>query len=183
MIVFNGGLTINQVDRLKNYDYTLYRKVPWNKIWIPGANTFDYVPKELYGNRVSEINKYVSNDVFKKQYMFLARHLVTALDFCRNWENKNYIMVCDIPEEILNDYIGVGDYYDDCRIEYRLPRCFITPDTIIDFLYFEVYNEEQISKFREKYDEYLDIKIDDDDKARELMLEKNLKFNRDKKIY
>lgn len=90
-------------------------------------------------------------------------------------------MVCNLSENILDNYVGVGDY-DDYRIEYRLPRAFVTPDKIRDFLYFEPYNPEQMETFKKLYADYYMIKPDEDEKARKLMLEKKLEFNRYKKF-
>ena len=98
------------------------------------------------------------------------------MEFCNNVEKKNYIMLCDIDEAVLKQYIGVGNY-DDYRIEYRLPRRFINLDKIIEFLYFEPYDEVQIAEFRKKYGDYMEIPLKEDEEAKRLMLKKNFVFN------
>ena len=176
MIVFNGGLTIEQVRKFEKEEPVIYDKVPYPKAYASRENTFDYVPKELYSAPIEEFKKYIAEDVYKQQYVFLARYLKTAMEFCNNTMKKNYIMVCDIDEDILNQYIGVGNY-DDYRIEYRLPRRFIDLDKIIEFLYFEPYDEIQIADFRKKYSDYMVIPSREDEEAKKLMFKKNLVFN------
>lgn len=176
MIVFNGGLTIEQVRKFEKEEPVIYDKVPYQKAHASRKNTFDYVPRELYSVPIEEFKKYIAEDVYKQQYVFLARYLKTAMEFCNNSKKKNYIMVCDITEEILNKYIGVGNY-DDYRIEYRLPRRFIDLNKIIDFLYYEPCDEMQIAEFRKKYSDYMTIPTREDEEAKRLMLKKNLTFN------
>lgn len=81
-------------------------------------------------------------------------------------------MVCNIDENILNQYIGVGNYID-YRIEYRLPRRFINSDNIIEFLYFEPYNRDQMKLFEEKYTSLYYIDKKEDENAKKLIRQKN----------
>lgn len=181
MLVFNGGLTIDQVEKLKNGDQIIYDKVPTKFAHAQRNNTFDYVPKELYDAPVHVFKRYISEDCYYKQYIFLAKYLYATFQFCRNSQKKNYIMVCDIDEKILNQFVGVGDYLDgDYRIEYRLPRKFITPDMIKEFLFFEPYDDIQMKDFYEKYKDFYYIDNNEKEVAHEFVLQKKLKFNRDK---
>ena len=179
MLVFNGGLTIEQVEKLKNGYAIIYDKVPYKRAYATSKNTFEYVPKELYGAPMHIFRRYISEDCYSKQYIFLARYLSSTFEFCINREKKNYIMVCDIEEEIINKYIGVGKYRD-YRIEYRLPRVYITPDKIKEFLYFEPYTESQMAEFRERYKEYYADGIEEEMYAKKLILERKLEFNSDR---
>lgn len=176
MLVFNGGLTIEQVEKLKNGEFVIYNKVPYKLAGAKRKNTFDYAPKELYSAPSHIFKRYVSEDCYNKQYIFFARAIVTSLDFCVNCQQRNYIIVCDIAKEILENYIGVGNY-DDYRIEYRLPRVYVTPDTIKDVLYFEPYDEEQLLEIRQKYKDYFYVDPAENQKAKQLILERNLEFN------
>lgn len=176
MLVFNGGLTIEQVEKLKNDEPIIYDKIPYEWACAKRKNTFDYTPKELYSAPIEVFKRYIAEDVYRQQYIFLARCLKTTLQFCVNSKKRNYIMVCDLDEDILNNYIGVGNY-DDYRIEYRLPRRFITSDSIKEFLFFEPYDDEQMACFRKKYNEYYDVKADEDEVAKKLMKLKGLEFN------
>ena len=88
-------------------------------------------------------------------------------------------MICDIEEDILNKYVGVGNY-DDYRIEYRLPRKFVISKNIIDFLYFEPYDDQQMANFKKKYADLYEIPPEEDKKAKTLILEKKLQFNGDR---
>ena len=182
MLVFSGGFTSEQVEKLKCGDHYIYDKVPIKYSQAVAKNTFDYVPKELYGMPLHIFKRYIAEDVYIKQYIFFARYLSASLEFCINCEKKNYIMVCDIDEKILDNYIGVGKYATDYRREYRLPRSFVTSDNIVEFLYFEPYDKSQILEFKEKYKEHYNISSDEDRKAKQLMLERNLKFNEYKVI-
>ena len=176
MIVFNGGLTIEQVKKFENEDFVIYDKIPYTKACASRKNTFDYVPKELYSAPKKKKKKYIAEDVYKQQYVFLARYLKTAMEFCNNTKKKNYIMVCDIDDFILNQYVGIGNY-DDYRIEYRLPRRFIESDKIIEFLYYEPYDETQIAEFKKKYRDYMVIPAKEEEEAMQLIRRKNLVFN------
>ena len=180
MLVFHGGFTLEQVKKLKNNDYYIYEKIPYEFAYANRENTFDYIPKELYGKELEEQQKYVSENEYINQYIFLARSLEASLDYCSNSRKRNYVVIFDIEEEILNQYIGVGKY-ERYRIEYKLPRKFIMPENIIDVLFFEPYDTEQMDEFERKYQNYYWIKLDEDENARKLILEKNLQFNTSKK--
>jgi len=176
MLVFHGGLTIEQVDKMKNGISVIYDKIPYKRACAGSENTFNYVPKELYSAPLHIFKRYISENVYSKQYIFFAKYLKASLGFCVNGEKKNYIMVCEIPEEILDSYIGVGNY-DDYRIEYRVPREVITPDRIKEFLFFKPYDREQMMELRQKYPEHYDIPKYEDEMARNLMKIKRLEFN------
>lgn len=181
MLVFHGGLTIQQVEKLKNGDPVIYDKVPYERAYAPGRNTFDYVPIELYKKPIEEFRKYISEDCYAKQYIYFAKYLYACFDFCINCQKMNYIMVCDIAEDILNNYIGVGDYcHGDYRIEYRLPRKIITPKMIQEFLFFEPYNKIQMREFYEKYKDHYRVPKEESENAMKLIRQKGLHFNRDK---
>ena len=45
MIVFHGGFTKEQVEKLKNNEPIIYEKIPYKEARAGGKNTFDYVPK------------------------------------------------------------------------------------------------------------------------------------------
>lgn len=181
MLVFHGGFTIEQVEKLKNGDSIIYDKVPYERAYAPAKNTFDYVPIELYKAPIEEFRKYISEDCYINQYIFFARYLYATFDRCINCQKRNYIIVCDIDENILNPYIGVGDYCDeDYRIEYRLPRRFITSEMIKDVLFFEPYDEMQMREFHEKYKEHYAVPKEEREIARKIIRQKGLKFNRDK---
>lgn len=178
MLVFNGGLTIEQVEKLKNNSPIIYDKIPYKHAYAKRRNTFDYVPKELYGVPINIFKSYISEDCYSNQYIFLTKYLSATLKFCNNSKKKNYIMVCDVDENILNDYIGVGDYCDgDYRIEYRLPRKFITSEIIKEFLFYEPYDEKQVKEFYEKYKDYYSIKPEERENAKKLIYQKKLQFN------
>ena len=176
MIVFNGGLTIEQVNKLKNGEYVIYDKIPYKRARAAEENTFDYVPKEMYSMPLHIFRRYIAEDVFSKQYIFLAKYLYTTFEFCNNSQKKNYIMVCDIEEDILNEYIGVGNYID-YRIEFRLPRKFISPDKIKEFLFFEPYDDIQMRQFKDMYEDKYYPPSEEDELARRLIKQKKLEFN------
>lgn len=172
MIVFNGGLTIEQVKKLKDDISIIYDRIPYKEAYAHRKNTFDYVPEELRSAPIEKFKQYISDDCFLKQYIFFAKYLKATLEFCNNSCKKNYIMICDIEEDVLNQYVGVGNY-DDYRIEYRLPRKFVTSKNIVDFLYFEPYDDQQMANFKKKYADLYEIPPEEDKKAKTLILEKN----------
>lgn len=183
MLVFNGGLTIEQVKKLQNDSPIIYDKILAQYACAKGKNTFDYVPKELYGAPLHIFRRYISEECYSNQYIFLARYLSATFEFCNNSRKKTYIMVCDIDENILNNYIGVGNYCDgDYRIEYRLPRRFITSEMIKEFLFFEPCDEKQMAEFHEKYKDYYSVKPEEKENAKKLIYQKKLQFNEDRKF-
>lgn len=72
MIVFNGGLTIEQVRKFDKEEPVIYDKVPYPKAHASRKNTFDYVPRKLYSAPIEEFKKYIAEDVYKQQYVFFS---------------------------------------------------------------------------------------------------------------
>ena len=73
MFVFNGGLTLEQIRKLENDEFFIYDKIPEEKVVIKRKNTFDYIPDYLRGEPIEQIRKYVSEDCFANQYIFLSK--------------------------------------------------------------------------------------------------------------
>lgn len=176
MFVFNGGLTLEQIRKLENDEFFIYDKIPEDEVVIKRKNTFDYIPDYLRGEPIEKIKRYVSEDCFANQYIFLSRYILNAGSFCRNSTKKNYIVVFDINEDILNQYIGVGKYVE-YLIEYRLPRKFITSDNIKEILYYEPIDYSTLEKARIRYADSFAPTNDADTEARRLIMEKRLVFN------
>ena len=177
MLVFHGGLSIEQVQLLYENKYTIFKMIPTKWINIPNKNTFDYydINKEFHSE--IEFWESIRNDIFYNQYFFFFKYLKNALTFCHNTTKRNYILVADIDEDVLEKYIGCGRYIDN-SIEYRVPRKIIKLDTIKDILYYEPY--EDYSKLREKYPHnfYSDAEKEE---AEMIMNQKKLVFNEYKK--
>lgn len=176
MFVFNGGLTLEQIRKLENDEFFIYDKIPEDEVVIKRKNTFDYIPDYLRGEPIEKIRKYVSKDCFANQYIFLSRYILNAGSFCRNSTKKNYIVIFDIDEDILNQYIGVGKYVE-YLIEYRLTRKFITSDNIKEILYYEPIDYSTLEKARIRYADSFAPTNDADTEARRLIMEKRLVFN------
>jgi len=181
MLLFSGGLTKDQTEILLSGKEILFDRVPYERAGCNNNNTFDYVPIEYKDMSISNFKKYVSLDCYKNQYIFLAKYLYASLGFCINSQLKNYILVCDIDKEKIEQYIGVGDYKDeDYRIEYRVPRKIIDVSNIVEFLYFEPWDHEQMKELYEKYKENFYIPKTEYEDACNLIKQKKLVFNRDK---
>lgn len=180
MLVFHGGLSIEQVNLLEQNQYKIFKKIPKCKIFIPNKNTFDYIDY----NRIFESrDKYwetIIDDIYENQYIFFFKYLKNSLGFCHNTSKRNYILVADIDEKILNNFIGCGRY-TGAQIEYRVPRKFITPDTIKEFLFYEPYDDEQTKEIREKYPDNYYSEVEDIE-ANMIMRIKKLEFNEYKKF-
>lgn len=88
LIVFNGGLTIEQVKKLKDDISIIYDRVPYKEAYAHRKNTFDYVPEELRGAPIEKFKQYISDDCFLKQYIFFAKYLKATLEFCNNSRKK-----------------------------------------------------------------------------------------------
>lgn len=180
MLVFHGGFTLEQIQKFQNGEYQIYQQVPYQLIRIPGRNTFNYCPNEMKFNNYMEIQKYVSNNIFQNQYIFLFKYLRNALDYCVSSEKRNYIMVADIDEQVLDLHVGIGKDIEH-QIEYRVPREYITIDHIVDFLFFQLADKDKIQEFSERFgDSYFNP--DEDIEAYEILKSKNLVFNECKKI-
>ena len=99
MIVFSGGLTIEQIEKLKNNSPIIYDKIPYKQACAKRKNTFDYVPKELYGAPQHIFKRYISEDCYSNQYIFLAKYLSATFEFCKNSQKKIilwYVMLMKI---------------------------------------------------------------------------------------
>lgn len=181
MLLFSGGFTEDQMKTLLNDGEIIFDKIPYDSACCKSNNTFDYIPRSMEGIPIDDFRKYVSDDCYKNQYIFLAKYLSAAMEFCRNSSMKNYILVCDIDSKLIEPCIGVGDYKDgDYRIEYRLPRRLIKASDIIEFLYYEPYDDEQAKEFKEKYASHFYIPTSERENAHNLIKQKKLIFNRDK---
>lgn len=178
MLVFHGGLSIEQVKLLKENRYVIFEKIPKKKLFIPDKNTFDYFnPNRIFQSR-DEFWESIRNDIYFNQYLFFFKYLKHALEFCHNSSKRNYILVVNIDDKILNDYIGCGRYIEN-QIEYRVPRSFITPEAIKDFLFFEPFDDEQMKQLKEKYPNNFFSK-NESSEVSQIMYQKKLIFNEDK---
>lgn len=182
MITFHCGFNKEQVEKLQNNEKIIFPKIPVDNIYVPRKNTFDYIPRYMYEDdsiKAREIKEYISKDMYNSQYIFLSKYLEPVLSFCNNTKKRNYIMACDIDEEILKRYSGIGGY-DKLMIEYRLPRMYIKSDNILDFIYFEPFDDETMSLLLSKYEDNIYISSEEEEKAEKLMQENNLVFNYEK---
>ena len=174
MLTFHGGFSVSEVLKLKQDDQIIFPKIDIDSVFVPRVNTFDYYPRDMIFNDVDEKWKYISDDMFINQYIFLFKYLYNAYDFCLPY--RNYILVADLEEELLNEYIGVGDYFNSKRIEYRVPRKFIKKENIIDFLYFDKWDIDQLKIYQERFKESY-YSLNETEMANELMLKRSLSFN------
>lgn len=181
MLLFSGGFTEEQMKILLSGGDIIFGKIPYDRAGCKFNNTFDYIPRSMENIPIDDFRKYVADDCYKNQYIFLTKYLIAAMEFCKNRSMKNYILVCEINSQIIEPYIGVGDYKDgDYRIEYRLPRRLIKVSDIIEFLYYEPYDVEQSKKFKEKYANNFHVPSSERENAHNLIKQKKLIFNRDK---
>lgn len=157
----------------------IQEKIPPQRVCIPNKNTFDYYEKDRIFQTREEFFESISEEFYQKQYLFFFKYLHNALSYCNNSQNRNYILVADINEKVLELYIGCGRYIGN-QIEYRVPRCYITPDTIKEFLYYEPCMFEQKREFLEKYPEEYYSELEDKE-ATQIMSQKKLVFNEYKK--
>jgi len=175
MLVFYGGLTLEQVEKFKNNEFVIFVPVPYNQVLIPHKNTFDYYPRNSNLLTFDCISKYVSDDMYQNQYIFLFKYLRNALEFCVNSDKKNYILVLDMNEDVLDNFVGVGRYYGN-QLEYRVPRKYIPKESIVDFLYFEPFISKQCKAFRERFPDSYFSELEDEE-ASEILKVKKLVFN------
>lgn len=181
MLLFSGGFAEKQMKILLNGGDVIFDKIPYDRAGCKFNNTFDYIPRSMENIPIDDFRKYVSDDCYKNQYIFLTKYLIGAMEFCQNSFAKNYILVCDVDLKIIEPYIGVGNYKDgDYRIEYRLPRRLIKVSDIIEFLYYEPYDTEQVKEFKKKYANNFYVPSSERENAHNLIKRKKLVFNRDK---
>lgn len=153
MLVFHGGFTKEQVFKLKNNCYELYRKTPYEFFRIKQSNTFQYYNIESKNKK--EIINNIIEENYINQWIHCFKYLNNALDFCE--ENYNYIVVFEIQDDILEKFVGVGNYkYEGYKIEYRIPRSEISSDNIVDIIKFESFDKEKIKILKNLYhDQFL----------------------------
>jgi len=149
MLVFHGGFTKEQISKLKKNNYELYRKSDYDLFRIRQKNTFTYYTIDIKSKKRDLVNNIIEQN-YINQWIHCFRYLNNAFYFCD--ENYNYIVVFDIPEDILEKYIGVGDYkYEGYKIEYRIPRSEIKSSYIVDIIRFDHLNKKLIKHLKEKY--------------------------------
>lgn len=175
MLVFHGGLTSEQVQLLYENKFVVFKMIPSEEIRIPYKNTFDYYDSSRVFESKREFIDTVRNDIFYNQYFYFFKYLENALEFCNNSSKRNYILVADIDEDILDNYIGCGKYIGN-QIEYRVPRKYVKLDTIHDILYFESYNEKQALELKNKYPNHFSSELENQE-AEAIMKQKKLVFN------
>ena len=179
MITFHCGFNKEQIKKIQNNEKIIFPKIPADDIYIPRKNTFDYIPRYMYEDdniKSLEIKEYVSKDIYKSQYIFLAKYLEPILSFCNVVTGRNYIMVCDIDEDILNRYSGIGSY-SKLMIEYRLPRVYIKSSNILEFIEFNPFDDKIQDYLFLKYEDNIYIPSEEEKRAEDFMVENNLVFN------
>lgn len=181
MLLFSGGFTKRQIQLLLNNDDIIFEKVPYDEACCHPDNTFDYIPKNMINIPIDKFREYVSDDCYEKQYIFFSKYLIGALEFCKNTSMQNFILVCEIDSKIIDPYIGVGDYKDgNYRIEYRVPRKLINSSNILDILFYEPYDEDQLKELEKKYINDFYVPSIEKENAKKLIKRNGLLFNRDK---
>lgn len=172
MMVFHGGLTSGQVEKIKNGEYKIFNKVPSSKIVIEnGLNTFCYCHSNKIYESMDALKKDASRDLYENQYIFCFKYLSNAVRFCSR--GKSYILVADLSEEILNQYIGVGKYIDGYKIECRIPSRIIIPEHVVEVAHCST--TKNVMELKEKYvSTYKNF--GETEKAKKLMKERNLEL-------
>lgn len=177
MKLFCGGLTKEMVDKILNNEERIFNHIEDANIHVPAKNTFLYAPLDYYQD-YEKLKEYLYHDIDENQYLFFATKLSSTFEFCVNSLKKNYILVCEFDEKSIENYIGVGKYNGYGRLEYRIPRKVITQENIVEYLYFEPYDEKQMASFKCKYeDDYACDYLKEDKKAEDLIKRKSLSFN------
>lgn len=160
---------------LKENEHFIFKKIPKGQLFIPDKNTFDYFDLTQEFSSIDEYWETIKNDIYCNQYIFFFKYLRNALGFCHNSSKRNYILVADIDKKILKNFIGCGRYTDN-RVEFRVPRSFVTVDTIKDFLFYEPFDDDQTKELMAKYPNNFYSK-DENDEANQIMKQKKLEFN------
>lgn len=151
MLVFHGGFSKEQINKLKNNEYVLYRKSSYGLFRIKQKNTFQYYTIDEK-SKYKDIIKNIIEQNYENQWIHCFKYLENALYYCE--ENYNYVVVFDLKEEILEKYIGVCDTkYEGYKIEYRIPRKEINNTNIIDIFKINYFENDIINKLKEKYQE------------------------------
>lgn len=173
MLVFHGGLTEEQAEKIKKGEYKIFPKVPIDEITIRNnINTFCYCNSNTTYDSYDALAHYVSDDIYDKQYIFLFKYLNNALRFTRG--TGCYTLVADVNEKILSEYMGIGNYlYEGYHIEYRVPGHIIIPEHVIEVA--PCYSWELQDAIRERYPN--NINGDNETlEAMEIMKQKRLEF-------
>ncbi len=156
MIVFHGGFTKEQVLRLRNNKYVLYKKSNYNLFRIKQKNTFKYYTIDESCKEKEKIKDIIEEN-YKKQWIHCFKYLENALYYCE--ESYDYVVAINLSNEILEKYKGVCDVkYEGYKIEYRIPRWEIKNTDIFDVFKFDYFKPEIIEKLKQKYLNYSEIK-------------------------
>lgn len=173
MLVFHGGLKTIQVAKIMNGEYQIFDKVPACDVQLEnGLNTFCYCNSDKTYESMIDLKEDVSEKLYENQYIFFFQYLNNSLDFC--YYRGYYVLVADISEEILNQYMGVGKYgYGKCKIEYRVPGKIVIPNHVVEIVHCPT--SKLMTELKEKYKS--SYRCDDEtEKAKKLMKQKQLSF-------
>lgn len=149
MILFHGGFSLEQINKLKNNQYIIYRKGNIHNFRINWSNTFKYYTIEDYDKKQQLFQNIIDQNYFN-QWIHCFKYLNNTFDFCDDY--YSYIVALELNN--VDQYIGVGKYkYEGYKVEYRIPRNKIDNTNIVDIIKYEFYDKEQLNDLKNKYNE------------------------------
>ena len=149
LIVFHGGFTREQVLKLRNNKYVIYKKSNYNLFRINQKNTFKYYTIDEKSKEKEKIENIIDEN-YKKQWIHCFKYLENALYYCE--EQYNYVVAFNLLDEVLEKYKGVCDVkYEGYKIEYRIPRSEIKSIDIIDVFKFDYFKPDIVEKLKQRY--------------------------------
>lgn len=173
MIVFHGGFSKQQIDKLRNNEFVIYPRSNYETFRINQNNTFKYSTLEKHKKKKELINNIIDEN-YLNQWIHCFKYLYNTLDFCYT---NNFIVVFDIDEYILEKYIGVGNYkFEGYKIEYRIPRKEINNSNIIDIIPFKSYDLKYINDLKQNYSDNF-YSLNEHFEANKILKKTNQKFN------
>lgn len=173
MIVFHGGFSYEQIKKIMNNKFILYQKSNYELFRIKQSNTFKYY------NTNSKNKKAIINNIIEQNYInqwiHCYKYLSNSLYFCE--EDYNYVVAFEIPDNILEKYIGVGNYkYEGYKVEYRIPREEISSDNVVDIFQLDYLSENSVKNLKEKYKEKYSS-LNEHEEAKKILKKINQKCN------
>lgn len=172
MLVFHGGFTDEQITKLKNNEYVLYRKSSYGLFRINQKNSFKYYIVNEKSKHKEKINNIIEQN-YINQWIHCFKYLENALYYCEEYYDN--VIVFELPDEILEKYIGVCDTkYEGYKIEYRIPRKEINDTNIVDIFKFDYFRPEIVSKLKEKYQKNYSI-LKEHEEAKKILKKTNQK--------
>lgn len=138
----------------------VYRKISNAELESYLLNDINYQNKKVTGENTFKYN-------LEKEYIHFYKYF---LDACHFGYEHQYIMIADIPSDILKSRIGVGSYLmTRDRIEYAIEKEIFDKSYIVDFCKLDNSNKAKIDSYNNREEYLTSIKENEVEKIKTLL--------------